>query len=241
MVREAPRSSVGRHGKLRILVVEDDWVLADNLRRALEAADFECDVALDGITGFENARSGAYDLVVLDIMLPAMSGFRVCADIRACGLLMPILMVTAKAGEWDEAESLDTGADDYLTKPVSMVVFLAHVRALIRRSKLFRNASLTVDGVTLDPVRHVCVYRSTEVQLSGREVELLAHLMGAEGSVVDKGDLVVGIWGPDFEGDRNIAEVYVRHLRKKLEPRFGRKIVETVHGLGYRFCILGTQ
>jgi DNA-binding response OmpR family regulator len=100
---------------------------------------------------------------------------------------------------------------------------------------------LTVDGVTLDPVRHVCVYRSTEVQLSGREVELLAHLMGAEGSVVDKGDLVVGIWGPDFEGDRNIAEVYVRHLRKKLEPRFGRKIVETVHGLGYRFCIQGTQ
>jgi two-component system, OmpR family, response regulator len=240
MLRGRSRSTVGRHGKLRVLVVEDDCVLADNLRRALEAAEFDCDIALDGVTGFEKARSGEYDLVVLDIMLPAMSGFRVCADIRACGILVPILMVTAKAGEWDEAEGLDTGADDYLTKPVSMVVFLAHVRALIRRSKLFRNARLTVDGITLDPVRHVCAYRSAEVQLSGREVEVLAYLMGAEGSAVDKGELVVGVWGQDFDGDRNIAEVYVRHLRKKLEPAFGRRIVETVHGLGYRFCIQGT-
>ena len=170
-------------------------------------------------------------------MLPVMSGFRVCADIRASGCLVPILMVTAKAGEWDEAESLDTGADDYLTKPVSVVVFLAHVRALIRRSKLFSKTSLTVDGITLDPVRHLCTYRSTEVQLSGREVEVLAYLMGREGSAVDKNDLVFGIWGENFEGDRNIAEVYVRHLRKKLEPQFARKIIETVHGLGYRFFV----
>jgi two-component system OmpR family response regulator len=226
---------------MRVLIVEDDWVLADSLRRALEAADFVCHVALDGVTGLEKACSSEYDLVVLDIMLPSMSGFRVCADIRACGISVPILMVTAKDGEWDEAESLDIGADDYLTKPVSMVVFLAHVRALIRRSKLFRNASLTVDGITLDPVRHICTYHSAEVQLSGREVEVLAYLMDYEGSAVDKGALVAAIWGADFEGDRNIAEVYVRHLRKKLEPRFGRRIIETVHGLGYRFCIRGTK
>ncbi len=222
---------------MRILVVEDDRDLADTLCRALDTAGFDSDVALDGLTGLEKARSGEYDLVVLDIMLPAMSGFRVCADIRSDGNLVPILMVTAKAGEWDEAESLDTGADDYLTKPVSTVVFLAHVRALIRRSKLLRNTSLTLDGIALDPVRHMCTYRSTEVQLSGREVEVLAYLMSCEGSAVAKSDLVFGIWGKDFEGDRNIAEVYVRHLRKKLEPRFGRKIIETVHGLGYRFFI----
>jgi two-component system, OmpR family, response regulator len=222
---------------MRILVVEDDSDLADNLCRALDAAGFDCDVALDGVTGLDKARSRVYDLVVLDIMLPAMSGFRVCADIRSDGILVPILMVTAKAGEWDEAESLDTGADDYLTKPVSTVVFLAHVRALIRRSKLFRNTSLTVDGVTLDPVHNVCTYRATEVQLSGREVEVLAYLMSRDGSGVAKSELVSGIWGEDFEGDRNIAEVYVRHLRRKLEPPFGRKIIETVHGLGYRFFV----
>ena len=222
---------------MRILLVEDDCDLADSLCRALEGAGFACDVASDGVTGLEKARSREYDLVVLDIMLPVMSGFRVCADIRASGCLVPILMVTAKAGEWDEAESLDTGADDYLTKPVSVVVFLAHVRALIRRSKLFSKTSLTVDGITLDPVRHLCTYRSTEVQLSGREVEVLAYLMGREGSAVDKNDLVFGIWGENFEGDRNIVEVYVRHLRKKLEPQFARKIIETVHGLGYRFFV----
>lgn len=226
---------------MRILVVEDDLGLADNLRRVLEAAQFDCDVALDGRDGFEMSRSGDYDLVVLDIMLPTMSGFQVCAAIRAGGILMPILMVTAKAGEWDEAESLDTGADDYLIKPVSMIVFLAHVRALLRRARMFTGARLTVDGVTLDPVRHVCAYRSAAVQLSGREVEVLACLMRAEGSAVDKGDLVNGIWGEDFAGDANIAEVYVGHLRRKLEPVFGRRIVQTVHGFGYRFCMQGTQ
>ncbi len=226
---------------MRILVVEDDCNLAENLCRALDTAGFACDVASDGVTGLEKARSHEYDLVVLDIMLPAMSGFRVCADIRASGSLVPILMVTAKAGEWDEAESLDTGADDYLTKPVSTVVFLAHVRALVRRAKLFNKTSLSVDGITLDPVRHLCTYRSTEVQLSGREVEVLAYLMGCEGSTVAKSDLVFGIWGENFEGDSNIAEVYVRHLRKKLEPQFGRKIIETVHGVGYRFFVEATK
>jgi two-component system, OmpR family, response regulator len=226
---------------MRILVVEDDYDLADNLCRVLDTAGFDCDVALDGVTGLEKARSHEYDLIVLDIMLPVMSGFRVCAEIRADRISVPILMVTAKAGEWDEAESLDTGADDYLTKPVSTVVFLAHVRALIRRSKLFRSTSLKVDGVALDPVRHVCSYRSTEVQLSGREVEVLAYLMNREGLVVAKSDLIAGIWGQDFEGDRNIAEVYVRHLRKKLDPVFGRKIIETVHGRGYRFFVEGTR
>lgn len=149
---------------------------------------------------------------------------------------MPILMLTAKVGEWDEAEALDTGADDYVTKPVSMMVFLAHVRALIRRSQIFPQRHMELSGTTLDPLRRLCVSGGIQVSLTGREVEVLAALMAAKGEVVDKVELLNRVWGRDFKGDRNIAEVYVRRLRKKLEPVFGRQMVATVHGVGYRFC-----
>ena len=224
---------------MRILVVEDDRSFAANLQLAIESAGFECDVAHDGAVAVEQVADGEYDLVVLDIMLPGLNGFQVCAELRQRELSVPILMLTAKAGEWDEAESLDTGADDYLTKPVSMIVLMAHVRALLRRSQLFPSSQLAFDGVTLDPVKRVCRYGRTQVQLSGREVEVLAALMAAEGSVIPKSDLVARVWGDDFQGDRNIAEVYVRHLRKKLERPLGRQVVTTVHGVGYRFCIRG--
>jgi DNA-binding response OmpR family regulator len=144
-------------------------------------------------------------------------------------------MLTAKVGEWDEAEALDTGADDYLTKPVSLVVFLAHVRALLRRSTLFDRENLVLDGVKLDPVRRLCSSRGIDVPLSGREVEVLATLIQAKGEVVAKAELIDRIWGVDFEGDRNVAEVYIGTLRRKLEPAFGRRLITTVHGIGYRF------
>ena len=222
---------------MRILVVEDDPSLASSLRRTLESAGFTCDLAFDGRTGYERARSGDYALVIMDILLPAMNGFLACAELRRRGHDVPILMLTAKAGEWDEAEALDTGADDYLIKPVSMTVFLAHVRALIRRSQWFSGRQITIDGITLDPVRRLCAYAGAEVALSGREVEVLAALMVAKGGAVNKAELVNNVWGADFSGDRNIAEVYVRNLRRKLEPAFARPVIGTVHGVGYRFCV----
>jgi DNA-binding response OmpR family regulator len=222
---------------MRILVIEDDETLANGIRRALDANGYQADVALDGATGLAMALANDYDLHLLDIMLPLVNGFKVCQELRRQSVWAPILMLTAKAGEWDQAESLDIGADDYLTKPVSMVVLLAHVRALIRRSRVFESRHIAVDGVTLDRVRRRCRNGANDVALSSREAEVLACLMTESGRLVPKVDLVRMVWGDGFEGDGNIVEVYVRHLRNKLEPAFGRRIIETVRGAGYRFAL----
>ena len=172
-------------------MIEDDASLAASLRLAVEDAGFVCDVAYDGATGLRQAINCQYDLIVLDIMLPTLNGFRVCSELRNRGHRVPIVMLTAKVGEWDEAESLDTGADDYLTKPVSLVVFMAHLRALLRRAYLASSTEIVVDGVSLNPVRRLCRFGEQEVQLSGREVEVLAGLMAADGAVIAKHDLSV--------------------------------------------------
>jgi DNA-binding response OmpR family regulator len=218
---------------VQVLVVEDDEILADSIGRTLREASFGCDFATDGETAAALAISSFYDLIVLDILLPRLNGYQVCARVRAAGVHTPILMLTAKAGDWDQAEGLDGGADDYLTKPVSAVVLLAHVRALLRRSRGRTLPRLALAGIVLDPVRRVCSNGSEVVALSGREVEVLASLIGAGGAVIPKRDLVAAIWGEDFQGDPNIAEVYVGHLRKKLHRLLGRNAVETVHGVGY--------
>ena len=222
---------------MRLLIIEDDKSLVASLQLAVQDAGFVCDVAYDGAAGLEQATGGEYDLIVLDIMLPKLNGFRVCSEIRKLGCRVPIVMLTAKVGEWDEAESLDTGADDYLTKPVSLVVFMAHVRALLRRTYLASSSTeIVVDGFSLNPVKRLCRYGGLEVQLSGREVEVLAGLMTADGEVVAKQDLLRQVWGDQFEGDENIVEVYVRHLRQKLQS-FERLVVTTVPGEGYQFCM----
>lgn len=194
---------------------------------------FDCDVEHDGERGLQRAAAEVYDLILLDIMLPTLNGFKICGALRDQHVWTPILMLTAKSGEWDEAESLETGADDYLTKPVSTVVLLAHVRALIRRSRLGDVSALSVEGLALDPIRKRCSDGTTQITLSGREVEVLAFLMLQQGVVVSKGKMIRAVWGDDFEGDQNIVEVYVRNLRRKLDAAFGRKFIETVRGSGY--------
>jgi two-component system, OmpR family, response regulator len=233
----------GRHGDSivtassaeRILIIEDEEAVAVGLGRVLESHGYGPELTFDGSDGLAKALTGEYALIVLDIMLPSTNGFKVCAQLREEGVWTPILMVSAKSGEWDQAESLDAGADDYLTKPVSMTVLLAHVRALIRRAKLFDARLLAVDGLTLDPVRHCCSDGITDVDLSAREIEVLACLMNCRDVVVPKSDLIENVWGRDFRGDANIVEVYIRHLRRKLEGPFNRKIIDTVRGSGYRF------
>jgi two-component system, OmpR family, response regulator len=217
-----------------VLVIEDDEDLAAALGLALAREGYAVMPCADGARGLESATTGDFDMIILDIMLPSLNGFRICSELRARSIWTPILMLTAKSGEWDQAESLDAGADDYLVKPVSMVVLCAHVRALLRRSQLFDARVMASGGIVLDPVRHTCASSGRSVELSAKEVEVMAFLMKARDAVT-KSDLLAGVWGSDFRGDANIAEVYVSHLRKKLEGPFGRRVIETVRGSGYRF------
>jgi DNA-binding response OmpR family regulator len=219
---------------VRVLVVEDEKRLAAALKRGLEAEGFAVDVALDGNDGLWSAREHPYDVIVLDVMLPGMNGYRICSTLRDEGNWTPILMLTAKNGEWDEAEALDTGADDYLTKPFSYVVLLARLRALVRRGARERPSALAAGDLVLDPAARRVTRGGTEVELTSRELSLLEFLMRNAGDVVSKRDVLDHVWDYDFEGDPNIVEVYVRRLREKVDRPFERAAIETVRGAGYR-------
>jgi DNA-binding response OmpR family regulator len=219
---------------VRILVVDDEARLAAAVQRGLEAEGFAVDVAARGDDGLWLATEHAFDLIVLDVMLPGLNGFQVCAQLRAVGIWTPILMLTAKEGELDEAEALDTGADDYLTKPFSFVVLLARVRALLRRQAGRRPAVLRAGDLTLDPSRHVCRQAGTPVTLTVREFALLEYLMRRAGEVVSKSEILDHVWDSAFAGDLNVVEVHVSALRRKIDTPFGRRSIETVRGIGYR-------
>jgi DNA-binding response OmpR family regulator len=219
---------------VRVLVVEDEKQLALGLRSGLEAEGFAVDVALDGTEGLWMAREHPYDAIVLDIMLPGMNGFRVCATLREEGNWTPILMLTAKDGELDEAEALDTGADDYLSKPFSYVVLVARLRALLRRGARERPAVLEAGDLRFDPASRQAFRGETELSVTAREAALLEYLMRRRGEVVSKRDILAHVWDDDFEGDPNIIEVYIRRLRTKLDRPFKRAALETVRGAGYR-------
>jgi two-component system OmpR family response regulator len=224
---------------VRVLVVEDEKRLAAGLKKGLEAEGFAADIALDGIDGLWMAREHPYDAIVLDIMLPGMNGFKVCAALRDEGIWTPILVLTAKDGELDEAEALDTGADDYLTKPFSYLVLLARLRALIRRGAQERPAVLEAGDLRFDPSARRAFRGETEVHLTAREMALLEFLLRRKGDVMAKRDILEHVWDYDFEGDPNIVEVYIRHLRNKLDRPFGRSAIETLRGAGYRLAADG--
>ncbi len=224
---------------MRILLVEDEAHLSQAVASGLRAEGFAVDVADNGTDGLAMARGGAYDLVILDILLPGTNGFLVCSRLRAAGIWTPILMLTAKVGELDEAEALDTGADDFLTKPFSFVVLLARIRALLRRGMRERPAVLAAGDLTLDPAEHRCRRGDTDIDLTPREFSLLEYLMRFAGEAVSKREILAHVWGEDFEGDPNIVEVYVGYLRRKIDQAFGRTSLETVRGVGYRLTTDG--
>jgi two-component system, OmpR family, response regulator len=217
---------------VRLLVVEDEARMAAAVARGLEAEGFVVDVAPDGPAGLEAARFGSYDAVVLDVMLPRMSGYTVVRTLRAEENWVPVLMLTAKDGEYDEADGLDYGADDYLTKPFSFVVLLARLRALLRREPTRRPPQLSVGPVVLDPAAHRVELDGEVVPLSRREFLVLEHLMRAHPAVASKESVLDAVWGAPEETDPNIVEVYVGYLRRKL----GRERIETVRGVGYRLA-----
>lgn len=224
---------------MRILVVEDETELAAYVKRGLEREGFTIDVAADGELGLHLATTGTYDAVVLDIMLPKLNGYRICAELRAQSNWVPILMLTAKDGEYDEAEALDTGADDYLTKPFAFVVLVARLRALIRRGAGARPAILSVGDLTLDPAKRRFTVGGEPVALTPTEMSIMELLMRHSGDVISKLEILESCWDWAYDGDPNIVEVYIRYLRKKIDIPFDRKHIETVRGAGYRLVAGG--
>ncbi|HUG86846.1 MAG TPA: response regulator transcription factor [Euzebya sp.] len=219
---------------MRVLVVEDEERLAAAVARGLRAEGFDVEVVGDGLEGFWRARERPYGAIVLDIMLPGMNGYVVCRELRRNGVTTPILMLTAKDGEYDEAEALDLGADDFLRKPFSYVVLVARLRALQRRGATARPAVLVAGDLHFDPASRRCRRGTTPIALSAREASLLEYLLERGGDVVGKYELLDGVWGADADHDPNVVEVYISYLRRKVDRPFGRTSVQTVRGVGYR-------
>ncbi|WP_329293897.1 response regulator transcription factor [Streptomyces pseudovenezuelae] len=217
---------------MRLLIVEDEKRLALSLAKGLTAEGYAVDVVHDGREGLHRATEGSYDLVILDIMLPGLNGYRVCAALRAAGHEVPILMLTAKDGEYDEAEGLDTGADDYLTKPFSYVVLVARIKALLRRRGNGAGASpvLELGELRIDTAGRRVFLDGTEVTLTAKEFSVLEQLALRAGEVVSKAQILEHVWDFAYDGDPNIVEVYVSTLRRKLDAG----LIRTVRGAGYR-------
>ncbi len=224
---------------MRVLLVEDEVRLAENVRRGLAAEGFVVDVVHDGTEGLFQGQVNDYDVVVLDIMLPGLNGYEVCRRLRAGGVWSPVLMLTAKDGEYDQADALDLGADDYLTKPFSVLVLVARLRALIRRGAPARPTVLQAGDLTLDPARRTVRRDGAEIVLTPREFGVLHFLMRHRGDVVSKSAILESVWDAHYEGDANVVEVYVGYLRRKIDQPFGRHAIETVRGMGYRLAAGG--
>ena len=221
---------------MRILVVDDDKHVAVAVQRGLQSEGYAVDVALDGTDGHWLATENSYDAMVLDVMMPGMAGDALCAALREAGVWTPILMLTAKSGESEEARALDSGADDFLSKPFSFVVLLARLRALLRRGTTVRPQVLVAGDLRLDPALHLVWRGETPVALSPRQFSLLEYLLRHPDEVLSKQSILAHVWDFTFDGDPNIVEVYVRQLRLRIDEPFGRSSLQTVRGVGYRLA-----
>ena len=221
---------------MRVLVVDDEQRLARSIKVGLEAEGFAVDVAHNGTDGLWLARENSYDAIVLDLMLPGINGYQVCSALRADENWTPILMLTAKDGEWDQVEGLDTGADDYLTKPFSFPVLVAHLRAVARRGAPERPTALEIGDLTVDTAAQRVHRGDTEITLTAREFAVLATLARHKGDVMSKRQILEAVWDEHFDGDHNIVEVYIGHLRSKIDRPFGREAIQTLRGAGYRLA-----
>jgi DNA-binding response OmpR family regulator len=215
---------------MRVLVVEDEVRQADALRRGLEAEGFAVDLAANGTDGLWLATEQPYDAIVLDVMLPGINGYQLCAELRRRSIATPILMLTAKDGELDEAEALETGADDFLSKPFSYIVLVARLRALMRRGGALQPVALVTGDVELDVTRRACRVAGDDVSLTAREFSILEYLLRRRGEVVPKREIVEHVWDFAYDGEDNVVEVHVSALRRKL----GAEVIETIRGGGYR-------
>ena len=224
-------------GWVRVLVVEDHAAMAEAISRGLIAEGFAVDLACDGDEGLWRAREFPYDVIVLDIMLPGMNGYEICRTLRAEEIATPILILTAKSGEYDEAEGLDLGADDYLSKPFSFVVLVARIRALARRSNPLPTSDvLTMGDLCIDTARRQCTIAGHAVELTAREYSLLETMARRPGVPLTRRELLDHVWGADHQGGSNVVDVYIGYLRRKLAAA-PRELIETVRGVGYRIAV----
>ncbi|GAA3282480.1 MULTISPECIES: response regulator transcription factor [Dactylosporangium] len=222
---------------MRVLVVEDEVNLAETIRDGLAGEGFTVDLVHTGVDGLWAASEtphGAYDAIMLDIMLPGLSGYEVCRQLRAREIWTPVLMLTAKDGEYDQADAFDLGADDYLTKPFSFVVLVARLRALIRRGAPQRPVVLSAGDLRLDPVQRRVTRGTDEISVTAREFALLEFMLRHPGDVLSRTAIIENVWDAHFDGDPNIVEVYIGYLRKKIDHPYGKTAIKTVRGAGYR-------
>jgi DNA-binding response OmpR family regulator len=215
---------------VRVLVIEDDDAIRSVLQRGLQAEGFEVDVCADGGEGLWKAIDGGYAAIVLDLLLPGMNGYAICERLRAEGNATPILVLTAKSGEFDQIDLLDSGADDFLTKPASIAVIAARLRVLIRRTASLANNVMLRGELRYDMSSRRCQVGGEAVTLTSREDQLLRRLLLANGACVTRQELLDDVWGPDAGIDASNLDIYLRRLRDKLQP----VAVENVRGLGYR-------
>ncbi|WP_027344494.1 response regulator transcription factor [Hamadaea tsunoensis] len=218
---------------MRILIVEDEVMLAEAVRVGLTTEGFAVDVMHDGVEGLWAATENRYDVIILDIMLPGLSGYEICRTLRQRDVWAPILMLTAKDGEYDQADALDLGADDYLVKPFSFVVLHARIRALSRRAVGQRPTVLSAGDLLLDPATHVLTRAGDVIPVTPREFALLEFLLRHKGTVMSKREIIDNVWDMHFDGDDNIVEVYVMYLRRKIDQPYGRATIQTVRRAGY--------
>ena len=219
---------------MRVLLVEDEVLLAETIRQGLKAEGFVVDIAHDGIDGLWAATENLYDVVVLDVMLPGMHGYSVLKQMRERQNWVPVIMLTAKDGEYDQTDAFDLGADDYLTKPFSFPVLVARLRALIRRGAPERPVVLAVGSLRLNPATRHVTREGQVISLTAREFGLLYYLMRRPGEVLSKTQILGNVWDSDFRGGDNVVEVYIGYLRRKIDEPFGLNTLSTVRGMGYR-------
>ncbi len=219
---------------MRVLIVEDHAKMAGLIRRGLGKEGMAVDVAANGEDALWRAEATDYDVIILDVMLPGIDGFEVCRRLRADGVWVPILMLTARDAVRDRVAGLDRGADDYLTKPFSYAELLARLRALVRRGAVERPAELRVGDLRLDPARRQAWRGETEIPLSAKEFSLLETFMRRPGEVLSRFQLLEHAWDYDYENRSNVVDSYIRLLRRKIDRPFGVESIETVRGAGYR-------
>ncbi len=219
---------------MKVLIVEDEDTIADAVARGLAVEGFVTQIADNGIDGLWMAQENTYDVIILDILLPGMSGYELCRQLRRGGGTVPVLMLSAKDGEYDEADALDLGADGFLSKPFSFVVLLAHLRALLRRAPVDRSPVLTAGDLQLDPGSRRCWRGAEEIILTAREYALAEFLFRRKGQVVSRTQITEHVWDADVGPESNIVEVYIGYLRRKFDLPFAGRTIETVRGAGYR-------
>jgi two-component system OmpR family response regulator len=235
MQHSVPDSSV-EEDIVRVLLVEDERRLARALQHGLTAEGLLTDVEHDGPSGLASALTGGYDVVVLDIMLPGLNGYDICRQMREDNVWTPVLMLSAKDGDYDQVDAFDLGADDYMVKPFSFAVLVARLRSLVRRGVVERPPVLTAGDLHLDPATRTVGRGSVEIALTPREFGLLHFLMRHKGLVVSKLDILQSVWDVHHDGADNLVEVYVRYLRRKVDTPFDRTAIQTVRGSGYRLA-----